>query len=112
MVKYAALSLVSYLVLLLFSIYVGRAFSIPMFQGNNIVALLLPFIILNSKLKIDKGFSKKKALMAFIVSVIYCAVSSVVLHVQQAKILGMLEASFVILFPFTLLCTLMAAKRI
>ncbi|EHZ2575517.1 MULTISPECIES: hypothetical protein [Vibrio] len=112
MVKYAALSLASYLVLVSFSIYVGREFSIPMFQGNNIAALLLPIIVLNSNLKVYKGFSKKKVFMAFIVSGIYCAVSIVVSHVHQAKILGMLEASFVILFPFTLLCALMAAKRI
>ncbi len=45
MVKYAVLSLASYLVLVFFSIYVGREFSIPMFQGNNIVALLLPIIV-------------------------------------------------------------------
>ncbi len=112
MEKYAVLSLASYLVLVFFSIYVGREFSIPMFQGNNIVALLLPIIVLSYKLSIYKGFSKKKVFMAFIVSGIYCAVSSVVSHVQQAKVLGVLEASFVILFPFTLLCALMAAKRI
>ncbi|AYF15432.1 TPA: hypothetical protein ACN35J_004174 [Vibrio parahaemolyticus] len=112
MVKYAVLSLASYLVLVFFSIYAGREFSIPMFQGNNIVALLLPIIVLSYKLSIYKGFSKKKVFMAFIVSGIYCAVSSVVSHVQQAKILGVLEAIFVILFPFTLLCALMAAKRI
>ncbi|EXJ25653.1 putative membrane protein [Vibrio parahaemolyticus VPCR-2009] len=50
--------------------------------------------------------------IAFIVSIIYCSVSSAVSFILQAKLLDTVEISLVILFPFVLLCILMAAKRI
>ncbi|WP_206770950.1 hypothetical protein, partial [Vibrio owensii] len=86
--------------------------SIPALQGNNIIALLLPLIVLNYKLNIEKGFSGGKVFIAFFVSIIYCSVSSVVSYIQQAKLLDTVEASLVILFPFALLCILIATKRI
>lgn len=112
MFKYTILSLFSYLVLISFSIYLGSAFSIPALQGNNIIALLLPLIVLNYKLNIEKGFSGGKVFIAFFVSIIYCSVSSVVSYIQQAKLLDTVEASLVTLFPFALLCILIATKRI
>ena len=83
MFKYTILSLFSYLVLISFSIYLGSALSIPALQGNNIIALLLPLIVLNYKLNIEKGFSGGKVFIAFFVSIIYCSVSSVVSYVRQ-----------------------------
>lgn len=112
MFKYTILSLFSYLVLISFSIYMGFALSIRALQGNNIIALLLPLIVLNYKLNIEKGFSGGKVFIAFFVSIIYCSVSSVVSYIQQAKLLDTVEASLVTLFPFALLCILIATKRI
>ncbi|OQK54974.1 hypothetical protein XM76_c11573 [Vibrio vulnificus] len=112
MFKYTILSLFSYLVLISFSIYLGSALSIPVLQGNNIIALLLPLIVLNYKLNIEKGFSGGKVFIAFFVSIIYCFVSSVVSYIQQAKLLDTVEVSLVTLFPFALLCILFATKRI
>lgn len=112
MFKYTMLSLFSYLVLISLSIYLGSALSIPALQGNNIIALLLPLIVLNYKLNIEKGFSREKVLIAFVVSIVYCSVSSVVSYIQQAKLLDPVEASLVTLFPFALLCILIAIKRI
>ena len=112
MFKYTILSLFIYLVLISFSIYLGSALSIPALQGNNIIALLLPLIVLNYKLNIEKGFSWGKVFIAFFVSIIYCSVSSVVSYIQQAKLLDTVEASLVILFPFALICILIAIKRI
>lgn len=112
MFKYTILSLFSYLVLISFSIYMGFALSIPALQGNNIIALLLPLIVLNYKLNIEKGFSGGKVFIAFFVSIIYCSVSSVVSYIQQAKLLDTVEASLVTLFPFALLCVLIATKCI
>uniref|UniRef100_UPI001A7EE3DE hypothetical protein n=1 Tax=Vibrio owensii TaxID=696485 RepID=UPI001A7EE3DE len=93
MFKYTILSLFSYLVLISFSIYLGSALSIPALQGNNIIALLLPLIVLNYKLNIEKGFSGGKVFIAFFVSIIYCFVSSVVSYIQQAKLLDTVEVS-------------------
>lgn len=112
MFKYTILSLFSYLVLISFSIYLGSALSIPALQGNNIIALLLPLIVLNYKLNIEKGFSGGKVFIAFFVSIIYCFVSSVVSYIQQARFLDTVEVSLVTLFPFALLCILFATKRI
>lgn len=112
MFKCTILSLFSYLVLISFSIYLGSALSIPALQGNNIIALLLPLIVLNYKLNIEKGFSGGKVFIAFFVSIFYYSVSSVVSYIQQAKLLDTVEASLVILFPFALLCILIATKRI
>ncbi|EGR2274735.1 hypothetical protein D1216_24360 [Vibrio parahaemolyticus] len=112
MFKYTMLSVFSYLVLISFAIYVGTALSIPALQGNNIIALLIPIIALNYKLNIDKGFSRTKVFIAFVVSIIYCSVSSAVSYILQAKLLDIVEVGLVILFPFVLLCILMAAKRI
>ncbi len=112
MFKYTMLSLFSYLVLISFALCLGFALSIPALQGNNIIALLLPLIVLNYKLNIEKGFSRTKVFIAFVVSIIYCFVSSVVSYLQQAKALDIIEASLVTLFPFALLCILIATKRI
>lgn len=112
MLKYTILSVFSYLVLISFAIYLGTALPIPALQGNNIIALLLPIIAFNYKLNIDKGFSRTKVFIAFVVSIVYCSVSSAVSFILQAKLLNTVEISLVILFPFVLLCILMAAKRI
>lgn len=112
MLKYTMLSVFSYLVLISFAIYLGTGLKIPALQGNNIIALLLPIIVLNYKLKIDKGFSRTKVFITFVFSIIYCSVSSAVSYILQSKLLDIVEISLVILFPFVLLCILMAAKRI